>query len=340
MLASTASEDSAYNLMRDSPFTESLKAEIEKISGVTSIYPSKLLDCVVFNPDAPERAGVEKVLNGIVEESDFEELLVEGELPYGKIDSDIIPVVVNRASFYYKNSGFDLELGDTLAATVDTGYSNRQVQFMVCSFIENKDDGSVFYTSPGCLDYLAEMNCDLAWYVCIDENQTETAVEKIKLLVPSDQRLNTAVLQDDLAEYRAYFHNAKVAVAVLILLVSLFSFINLLNTCITNTIIRRYDYALLEAAGMTKPEIRQMQDTENTIYFLESLIGSCVIGTPLGRYICNAIAQMPGHFYISYQFPWFFLVLYIIFVLVIYSVVTLYQKHLFLKQSLVERLRN
>lgn len=91
---------------------------------------------------------------------------------------------------------------------------------------------------------------------------------------------------------------------------------------------------------MTKSEIRQMQDAENAIYFFGSLIGSCVIGTLLGRYICNTIAQMPGLSYISYQFPWAFLVLYIIFVLVIYAVVTLYQKRLFLKQSVVERLRN
>lgn len=339
-LASTASEDSTYNLMRDSPFTESLRAEIEKTPGVTGIYSSKRLDCEVFNPDTPERAGVEKVLNGIVEEAGFEKLLVEGGLPYRQGDSGIIQVVVNRTSIYYESAGFDLELGDMLAATVDTGYSDRQVQFAVCGFIEDKDDGSVFYTSSDCLDSLAEMNCDLAWYVCIDENQTETAVEKIISLVSSDHRLNTAVLQDDLTELRAYFHNAEVAVAMLILLVSLFSFINLLNTCITNTIIRRYDYALLEAAGMTKSEIRQMQDAENAIYFFGSLIGSCVIGTLLGRYICNTIAQMPGLSYISYQFPWAFLVLYIIFVLVIYAVVTLYQKRLFLKQSVVERLRN
>ncbi|MGI6008228.1 MAG: response regulator transcription factor [Ruminococcus sp.] len=37
---------------------------------------------------------------------------------------------------------------------------------------------------------------------------------------------------------------------VLTVLVSLFSFINLLNTSITNAITRKHDYALLEATGM------------------------------------------------------------------------------------------
>lgn len=339
-LASTASEDSTYNLMRDSPFTESLRAEIEKIPGVTGIYSSKQLDCEVFDPDTQKRAEGGEVLNGIVERAGFEKLLVEGGLPGGQGDPGIVPVVVNRESFYYKSAGFDLELGDMLAAIVDTGYSDRETQFLVCGFIEDKDDGGVFYTSPDCLDHLAEMNCDVAWYVCIDENRTEAAVEKITCLVSSNRRLNTAILQDDLAECLAYFHNAKAAVAVLILLVSLFSFINLLNTCMTNTVIRRYDYALLEAGGMTKSEIRRMQDTENMIYFSGSLAGSCVIGAPFGRCICNAIAQMPGLSYISYRFPWLFLALYIVFVIVIYAIVSFYQNHLFLKQSVVERLRN
>lgn len=339
MLNSTADENSTYNLMKNSPFTESLRVAITKIYGVTNIYPSKMLDCEVFNPDIPQSTGIKMSLNSIMEEANFKNLLVEGELPYNQGTLNTIPVVVNRLSPYYKNTGFDLKLGDILSANVDTRYSNKQVQFSVCGFIENKDKGIILYTSLNYLDSLAEMNCDLAWYICIEKNQTESAVEKIKSLVSSDDRLFISILADNLSEYQTYFHNAKVVIIVLILLVSLFSFINLLNTCITNTIIRQYDYALLEATGMTKSEIKKMQTTENTIYFSGSLIGSCIIGIPLGYYLCNRIAQIPGLFYISYQFPWSFLVLYIIFILIIYGIMASYQKHIFLKHSVVERIR-
>lgn len=40
-LNSTAAENATLELMKDSPFTEELKAQIENISGVTEIYPSK-----------------------------------------------------------------------------------------------------------------------------------------------------------------------------------------------------------------------------------------------------------------------------------------------------------
>ena len=50
-------------------------------------------------------------------------------------------------------------------------------------------------------------------------------------------------------------------------LICLLAFVNLLNTCITNTVIRRHDYALLEAAGMTKVQIYQTQNAETGFTF-------------------------------------------------------------------------
>lgn len=117
---------------------------------------------------------------------------------------------------------------------------------------------------------------------------------------------------ESLSEYQAYFYNAQIIVTAVMVLICLFAFVNLLNTCIPNTVIRRHDYALLEAAGMTKVQIYQTQNAEILIYFLGSLIGSCVVGIPLGFLICNKIAEIPGLSYISYQFPWLFLLLYFV----------------------------
>lgn len=77
---------------------------------------------------------------------------------------------------------------------------------------------------------------------------------------------------ESLSEYQAYFYNAQIFVTAVMVLICLLAFVNLLNTCITNTVIRRHDYALLEAAGMTKVQIYQTQNAENRIYFLGSLI--------------------------------------------------------------------
>lgn len=116
---------------------------------------------------------------------------------------------------------------------------------------------------------------------------------------------------ESLSEYQAYFYNAQIFVTAVMVLICLFAFVNLLNTCIPNMVIRRHDYALLEAAGMKSTNLSNTE-RRNRIYFLGSLIGSCVVGIPLGFLICNKIAEIPGLSYISYQFPWLFLLLYFV----------------------------
>ena len=338
-LHSTAEENSTSNLMKNSPFTEELREEIEAIPGVTGIYPSKKLDCEIMVPNQPESARFELSLNSIVGTSDFEEQLIEGTMPYPQNTITTIPVVINRSSPYYKETGLNLKLGDCLLATVHTGQSVKQMDFSVCGFIENKDKGSVLYTAPEYLDHMAEMNCDLAWYICTDSQQDSAAVEQIKDLVASDNRLIASAFSDDLAETNAYFHNAKIIVVAVLMLICLFSFINLLNTCITNAVIRRHDYALLEAAGMTKEQIHQAQNSENGIYFAGGLIGSYMIGIPLGLLICKKIAELPGLSYISYQFPWVFLLLYLVIVFVANIIVTRYQRNFLMRHSVVEQLK-
>ena len=97
---------------------------------------------------------------------------------------------------------------------------------------------------------LSEMNCTLAWYICLDDNGKDVATEIIKEIFIDDDRVDVSVLADDVMALEDYFHNAKVIITVLVVLISLFSFINMLNTSITNAIARRHDYALLEATGM------------------------------------------------------------------------------------------
>ncbi|WP_122642115.1 ABC transporter permease [Luxibacter massiliensis] len=338
LLNSTASENSTSDLMKNSPFTQELKAHIENIPGVIEIYPSKKLNCeVVVSGQSENKYKIS--INSIVGTSSFEVRLVEGGMPYSQNVIQTIPIVINRVSPYYERTGLDLKLGDHFSVSVNTGASMKETDFSVCGFIENKDTGSVFYTAPEYLDFLAEVNCDLAWYICTEDVQTKVAVEEIKTLVTSDDRISTSVFSEELSEYQGVFHNAKVVVTALMFLICLFAFINLLNTCITNTVMRRHDYALLEAAGMTKAQIQQIQNAENRIYFAGSFIGSCVVGIPLGFFLCSKIAEIPGLSYISYQFPWLFLILYLVLVFTVHAMVTAYQKRILMRQSVVERIK-
>lgn len=259
--------------------------------------------------------------------------------PSHELQNGAIPVAINRQSPYYQKLNMQLQVGDYLPYIIDTGYGRKEVELVVSGFVENSDTGLVIYTSGENMKSLSEMNCTLAWYICLDDNGKDVATEIIKEIFIDDDRVDVSVLADDVMALEDYFHNAKVIITVLVVLISLFSFINMLNTSITNAIARRHDYALLEATGMTKLQLRKVQQSESFIYLVGSFIGSCILGIPIGLLLCTQISKIPGLSYFEYHFPVLFVLLYFAAVVMVYHVVSVYQKKSLQQHSIIERIR-
>lgn len=248
-------------------------------------------------------------------------------------------MTINRASPYYQETGLDLSVGDQITASVDTGAGEKTLQLEAIGILENKDDGVVFYTDTENLQALAAMDCTLAWYIVATPGSAEDVTQAVQRLVASDERVYVASLADDIASYEAYFATARLVIGVLALLILVFAFLNLLNTCIVNSVIRQRDFALLAAVGMTQRQLVQAQRVENAVYFGVSFFGSWLIGSALGWAICRWLSDMPGLGYIHYQFPIAFLLCYALFVAVSAFAVQHWQTHRLAEKSIVEQLR-
>lgn len=329
---STADEDSTYRIMRTAPFSDALREELLAIPGVERIVPLAMLDVTL--PDVGFEGAIQSVMPRTLAPR-----LVEGVLAGKATKEDILPVTINRASPYYQETGLDLSVGDQITASVDTGAGERAVQFEVAGILENKDDGVVFYIDTEDLQALAAMDCTLAWYIVATPESVEDVTQAVQRLVTADERVYVGNLADDIASYEAYFANARLAVSVLAVLILVFAFLNLLNTCIVNSVIRQREFALLAAVGMTRQQMVQAQRVENVVYFGASFFGSWLIGGALGWAICHWLSEIPGLGYIHYQFPIAFLLCYALFVAVSAFAVQHWQTHRLAEKSIVEQLR-
>lgn len=336
LLNSTADEESTYDLMKSTPFTEEQKQKLYNISGVKDVYELYMLDGILTNSEGEK---FELSIENAVNPETFKNEIVEGMQPSHELQNGAIPVAINRQSPYYQKLNMQLQVGDYLPYIIDTGYGQKEVALVVSGFVENSDTGLVIYTSGENMKSLSEMNCTLAWYICLDDNGKDVATEIIKEIFIDDDRVDVSVLSDDVMALEDYFHNAKVIITVLVVLISLFSFINMLNTSITNAIARRHDYALLEATGMTKLQLRKVQQSESFIYLVGSFIGSCILGIPIGLLLCTQISKIPGLSYFEYYFPVLFVFLYLAAVVMVYHVVSVYQKKSLQQHSIIERIR-
>ena len=336
LLNSTADEESTYDLMKSTPFTEEKKQKLYNISGVKDVYELYMLDGILTNSEGEK---FELSIENAVNPETFKNEIVEGMQPSHELQNGAIPVAINRQSPYYQKLNMQLQVGVYLPYIIDTGYGQKEVELVVSGFVENSDTGLVIYTSGENMKSLSEMNCTLAWYICLDDNGKDVATEIIKEIFIDDDRVDVSVLADDVMALEDYFHNAKVIITVLVVLISLFSFINMLNTSITNAIARRHDYALLEATGMTKLQLRKVQQSESFIYLVGSFIGSCILGIPIGLLLCTQISKIPGLSYFEYHFPVLFVLLYFAAVVMVYHVVSVYQKKSLQQHSIIERIR-
>ena len=336
LLNSTADEESTYDLMKSTPFTEEQKQKLYNISGVKDVYELYMLDGILTNSEGEK---FELSIENAVNPETFKNEIVEGMQPSHELQNGAIPVAINRQSPYYQKLNMQLQVGDYLPYIIVTGYGQKEVALVVSGFVENSDTGLVIYTSGENMKSLSEMNCTLAWYICLDDNGKDVATEIIKEIFIDDDRVDVSVLADDVMALEDYFHNAKVIITVLVVLISLFSFINMLNTSITNAIARRHDYALLEATGMTKLQLRKVQQSESFIYLVGSFIGSCILGIPIGLLLCTQISKIPGLSYFEYHFPVLFVFLYLAAVVMVYHVVSVYQKKSLQQHSIIERIR-
>lgn len=313
-------------------FSDALREEILAIPGVERIVPLAMLDVTL--PDAGFEGAIQSAMPRTLAPR-----LVEGVLAGKATEEDILPVTINRASPYYQETGLDLSVGDQITASVDTGAGEKTLQLEAIGILENKDDGVVFYTDTENLQALAAMDCTLAWYIVATPGSVEDVTQAVQRLVTADERVYVGNLADDIASYEAYFANARLAVSVLAVLILVFAFLNLLNTCIVNSVIRQREFALLAAVGMTRQQLVQAQRVENAVYFGASFFGSWLIGGALGWAICHWLSDIPGLGYIHYQFPIAFLLCYALFVAVSAFAVQHWQTHRLAEKSIVEQLR-
>ena len=219
LLNSTADEESTYDLMKSTPFTEEKKQKLYNISGVKDVYELYMLDGILTNSEGEK---FELSIENAVNPETFKNEIVEGMQPSHELQNGAIPVAINRQSPYYQKLNMQLQVGDYLPYIIDTGYGQKEVELVVSGFVENSDTGLVIYTSGENMKSLSEMNCTLAWYICLDDNGKDVATEIIKEIFIDDDRVDVSVLADDVMALEDYFHNAKVIITVLVVLISLF----------------------------------------------------------------------------------------------------------------------
>ena len=326
----------SYNeLMKNSPLTNELFQKIQNMSEVKEIYRLKILDCEIVNENTEEVTDIEGI-ESIINEKEFANQLIEGTMPQKKAETDTMPIVINLASDAYIDSQLSLQVGDSILAKIDTGNRIQETHLKVSGIINDPNSTNAIYTNEGYLEQITDMNPDFNWYICTGKSDIE---QKLYDIVATDNRISLSSKKDTIQQYSDYFYNFTMAIMAFVFIISIFSFLNTFNLCVSNIVERKKEYAMLEAIGMTPKQLKKMQSVECSLYLFSGFIGSCILGIPVGIILCNKIAELSGIFYIHYKFPVYFLIFYLGFLLIIRLAMTKYQNSIIFKNSIINRIR-
>ena len=242
------------------------------MSDVKAIYRMKILDCEIVNENAEEVTDIEGI-ESIINENEFADHLIAGTMPYEIAEANAMPIVINLASEAYINSQLSLQVGDSILAKIDTGNGIKETRLEVTGMINDPNLINVIYTNEKYLEQITDMNPDINWYICTGGSDIE---QKLFDIVASDNRISLSSKKDMIQQYSDYFYNFTMAIIAFAFIISIFSFLNTFNLCVSNIIERKKEYAVLEAIGMTPKQLKKMQSIECSLYLFSGFIGSCI----------------------------------------------------------------
>lgn len=117
--------------------------------------------------------------------------------------------------------------------------------------------------------------------------------------------------------YKDALENYHVPVFILIIFIGVFGFISLLNTLISNMHVRKHEFAILQAVGLSNKQLSKTLLIEGLIYTIGTMILSVTIGSLVGYIVCKVFSAMSVFGEVNYQFPVLEMIVYLIIILIV-----------------------
>lgn len=182
------------------------------------------------------------------------------------------------------------------------------------------------------------MDCSATVSVMAETGKSDTVEASLNRLTDGNDDLVMDTIEESITYYSRNQQLPFGALLIVAMIVVCFSFINLVNTTITNFLSRRQENGLLQAVGLSKKQLVRMLCNEGLIYAVFATLVTLVLGTGLGFLSVQAVVKtMNPYFY--YSFPWLVVLMYLAILLIVQFILISYTTGNLKKQSLVEQMR-
>ena len=335
-------ENSLETVESNNPFTEESYSAFSQVSGVKQITTITNLP-VSNNLNAKESDGA---IVGF-EENDMDlirECNLGNDIPEYQEMTSKNQIIIGRPSDFEAYFGIQPEVGNSIKLKIFDGTETKEMDFKIAAVLDeskignNGDKIDMLLLPNASMEKITSSNMTYQWVIRVDEKMEQQAEKEIRQILVANPRLAVTTLSGAIAQNENFLQGMILALAVIIIFISCFAIMNLLNTIFTGVIVRQKEFALMRSVGMTQKQLTTMVCCEGLIIVSVGLMMSLIVGGLIGYLLC-ALLKNGLMTYLNYQFPfrvtWVYCMLVVICSLLVSEIALRHQKNM----SLIELLR-
>lgn len=330
-------ENNLDTIQLDNPLSGELKAQIAGIDGVTGVTEN---DTVLISSDfaSPVFENGRRDTLSYFDRDDAKRL--ESELTGGEIDYDSMiaqnGVICANSQFMAE---YGLEIGDVIPLTVHDGKNEIPLTVTITASYESSD--GMFLLPREVYDSLGiTANTATDLYISADPDKYDSVKDALLDIQSTDERFVLYSMDEELRLGEASVSIVKYPMYIILIMIAVIGFINLINTMVTSIVTRKRELGILQAIGLSAPQLRRMLSGEGLVFSLGTLILSVTVGNAIG-YIMFLAAKADHFMSISvYHYPVTETVILAAVLALGQLIVTLIVNRSVKRESMIDRIRN
>lgn len=326
-------------LKQGNPLNEELKQEILDIDGVEEILVTR------------KSAGFEATSHGITEHGTCDmitkenrklltQAVVEGSMP----DNNGILLPYEYRGFDGKEKWgetIELSLGEkTIPVTILGFFDADQIVFASGHGTLGVDGPMMFLPEELFQELIPDVtHFDYSWDIVCDSDKSEKVGKALENLVVSHTDIGLDTFEDRVDSF-GYMSVVYGIMQVISWFIFLFGVINLINTTLSNQYSRRQENSVLRSVGLAPKQLTQMAVWEGMGYVVSSILLMLAIGLPITLLVWRkfSISSYAGRI-LPYEFPWLQMGVYVVVLVTVEFILSVWTIRRQKKQSLIEQMR-
>ena len=336
------SEESVGKNEINNPLNESLREELLNTKGIQKIIP--LRDSVGmchYSINGNVTEGMCDIISDQSTEGNFsfvEQHLIDGQMPKNQFEVLL-------------TDGY-MELGVTKGTPIKITNSGEEIECIVSGFFDKSFVGTENGTDaidPANLIITQELaqqlftnteNFAYSWEIITDKTYNDEIESAIQQKITSKEKGLSICSYNDVVEYMESSMNLLFgSLQMLSLLILLFGIINLINMTLSNHQARKQEISTLRSVGLSLKQLYRSLITEGLLYVLVSFGIVLLVGIPIAIPVSKAVGILFGMPNLSYQFPTMQIGGYLLILILLQLILSVWEIRDLKKRSLTEQMR-